>query len=604
MLSVILIWFYVLITTYTLGYGVLKLLTSFSFMCEMKGGKPQPYKIRFQENYIVAGLIVATVYSQVFSLFAGVGIAANILMLCACVAIAYKYRREIFLKLRSLARVLDSTNSTYIYIIVFLVMAFGASEGIMHYDTGLYHAQAIHWIEKYGIVKGLGNLHLRLAYNSAAFPLTALYSFSFTGKSYHVMSGFFALLLAWQCIDLRDIARRRHPVVPDFARLLAIYYLFTIYDEMVSPASDYFVTCLIFYIIIHWLDLNVSKEKAFVPYAFLSMVIVYAITIKLSAAAFLILMVKPIKLLIEEKEYGRRKAFFICFGFCLLIAIPFFIRNIILSGWLIYPVTAIDLFNFSWEIPKGTAEYDAREIAVYGRGYTDVTQYDIPYSQWVPQWFKNLGTTNKIMLIGDAISFVIYVIWAVALFIINRRQAYHKKHGIAEKKTKLSKGDVFKLSRRRRISMSDFLWVEFTCFAALLFWFTSAPLVRYGAMFIWLPVTLMFGKLFMAFYNRALTGRFENISYRAIIIVSLLFIAYKGIRVIVMEMPTYDINCLISQQDYETFETDSYKVNGITFYYPVEGDRAGYDPFPSAPTQGGFELRGSRLKDGFNAVQE
>ena len=44
----------------------------------------------------------------------------------------------------------------------------------MHVDTGLYHAQAIRWIEEYGVVCGLGNLHSRFAYNSAAFALCAL----------------------------------------------------------------------------------------------------------------------------------------------------------------------------------------------------------------------------------------------------------------------------------------------------------------------------------------------------------------------------------------------------------------------------------------------
>ena len=33
-----------------------------------------------------------------------------------------------------------------------------------HLDTPLYHAQSIRWIEDYGAVKGLGNIHNRFAY--------------------------------------------------------------------------------------------------------------------------------------------------------------------------------------------------------------------------------------------------------------------------------------------------------------------------------------------------------------------------------------------------------------------------------------------------------
>ncbi|MCR5099826.1 MAG: hypothetical protein K6B41_00570, partial [Butyrivibrio sp.] len=491
MLSVILIWLYIGITTYTLGYGALKLLTSISFMCDYKGSKPTPYKIRYQENYIVAGLIITTVYAQVFSLFSGVGLIANVILVLICLSVIFVFREELFLRIRSLFRVLNSTHSMYLYVLVFLLMAFGTSEGLMHYDTGLYHAQAIHWIEDYGVVKGLGNLHVRLAYNSSAFPLTALYSFSFLGQSFHVTAGFFALLLAWQCIDLKDIARRKHPVVPDFARLLAIYYLFNIFDEMVSPASDYYVTCLIFYIIIHWLDLNVSKEESFVPYAFLSMAIVYAITLKLSAVPFIIMMIKPISMLrvrdksiikkMEKKERQKNaagknrfqktekftlpkkrslKAFFLCFIICIMIAVPFVIRNAIISGWLIYPFTGLDLLNVSWKIPKGVAEYDAREIAVYGRGYTDVTQYDIPISQWLPGWISGLGLFNKVMLIGDIISFVIFVIWGTTLAILNKISS-----GKKDKSKLMVQNNIFKLSRTRRLGMVDFMLVEFTCFA-------------------------------------------------------------------------------------------------------------------------------------------
>ena len=49
---------------------------------------------------------------------------------------------------------------------------------------------------------------------------------------------------------------------------------------------------------------------------------------------------------------------------CVVIA-PFLIRNYYLSGYLIYPFPAIDLFDVPWKIPQGVALYDAREIAVY-----------------------------------------------------------------------------------------------------------------------------------------------------------------------------------------------------------------------------------------------
>lgn len=70
----------------------------------------------------------------------------------------------------------------------------------MHYDTGLYHAQAIRWIEEYGVVPGLANLHSRFGYNSASFALSAFFSETWLiGRPMHCVAGFFALLCACKC---------------------------------------------------------------------------------------------------------------------------------------------------------------------------------------------------------------------------------------------------------------------------------------------------------------------------------------------------------------------------------------------------------------------
>ena len=148
-----------------------------------------------------------------------------------------------------------------VILFLFLLFAYGTSRGIIHYDTGLYHAQSIRWLEEYGVVKGLGNLHCRLAYNSSSFALSALYSMSFLGgQSYHCCAGFLAFILAVICLRIIDSIRNGRLCTGDFARVMCIYYLVIIFDEMVSPASDYFMVLTAFYIVIRWLDLLEQQE--------------------------------------------------------------------------------------------------------------------------------------------------------------------------------------------------------------------------------------------------------------------------------------------------------------------------------------------------------
>jgi hypothetical protein len=64
-----------------------------------------------------------------------------------------------------------------------------ASGPIGYHDTGMYHAQAVKWINEYGTVAGLGNLHYRLAFYSSWFYFSAFFDvLAFDGKTSHVVN--------------------------------------------------------------------------------------------------------------------------------------------------------------------------------------------------------------------------------------------------------------------------------------------------------------------------------------------------------------------------------------------------------------------------------
>ena len=604
MLTVLVIWMYVIATTYLIGYGFLMSLVNMPGMLPDKKNKKHEresrrYDFKFRESYIITGIVLVTVYAQIVSLFTKVSLGANLVLLALSVLIAVYYREELGDELLSMLSKLKAGANFYVYLAVFLIMAYGASHGYMHYDSDLYHAQAIRWIEEYGIVRGLGNLHVRLAYNSSAFPLSALYSFRFLGgQSYHVMSGFFALLLAWQCVDIKNVLRRGHPVISDFARLAAIYYLFTIYDEMMAPASDYFLSCLVFYIIIHWLDMNVRHERSYLPYILLALLGVFAITIKLSAAPMLLLTIVPIYKLFHNRTKEKMRAFWVSVALAFVIVLPFLIRNIILSGWLLYPVTFLDFFGFYWEIPKGVAAYDALEIRTFGRGYNDVATYgNVPMREWIPNWFASITGLNKIMLVLALLSIIVYVIYLVYFVLAFAGEKSEKIKGFNNSK-------VFEISHRSMLSMADFLTIGGTLIGCFAFWFLSAPLIRYGIVYVWLLPAVILGRTFILAYNRLFEDEVKDTVVKVLVIVFLAWFIYKCAIVALEDNRHFNPEYLLRQQDYGSYEVDTFKMGDETFYYPVSGDQVGYDPFPSATHDitGEVELIGREIKEGFKAV--
>lgn len=602
MLSVIFIWIYILLTSFLIGYGVLRLLTRhLAYPAEKHGKKAlAPGRMPKQPDaYIMCGLVCVTVYAQFFSLFAGVGLWANVFLCTVCAWIILRERKGIA---EVLAKWLpwgdsgtagagvgmqgksDSLFCALKYISVmglFLLFAYGTSRGMLHYDTALYHAQSIRWIEEYGVVKGLGNLHCRLAYNSASFALSALYSMAFLGKgSFHCVAGFLAFLLASGCLRLVDSLRERKLHASDFARVMCVYYLVNIFDEMISPASDYFMVLIAFYLVITWLSLAQSGEREIFPYALLCVLAVFLLTVKLSAALILLLVIYPACRLVKEKRW-KETGVWLGLGF--VTALPFFIRNVILSGWLVYPFTRIDLFTVSWKIPKGVADYDAREIQVWGRGYSDVTRYAVSPTEWLPDWFHALAGSDKIFVLAAGLAVAALLVWAV----------------------------------RERTRSFALLTVQGTVAASFLFWLCTSPLMRYGCVYVYLTPAVVFGGIYAAVMEAGgraqaegiLNCEAENVTVRWRLIAGnivctavVLLLAYKVFALGRGIVTSHENKYWILQKEYENYDVESCKIEGVTFYYPVKGDQTGYDAFPSAPAKPQIVFLGDGLADGFRAA--
>lgn len=332
---------------------------------------------------------------------------------------------------------------------------------------------------------------------------------------------------------------------------------------MVSPASDYFLVLTVFCIVICYLELAENGEESWLPYGLLGLLSVFAVSVKLSAALIILLALKPAAMLIKEKN-GKGIAGFLGMGF--LIMLPYFMRNVYISGWLAYPFTAVDMFAVDWKIPKEIADYDAKEIQVWGRGMYDVAEYGKGMSEWFPEWFAAQGKADKLfVLAGLAAVPVSAAALAVAFF-------------------------------RRNRMWQDVLLAAAVVNASFLFWLCSAPLIRYGCVYVWLAAPLTFGGAALWLTEKRERGRmFWRLVYGVVFLAG----CYKAVMFGKEVAAGYSAEFFVHQKEYENFEAQSYMIDGVVFYYPEEGDRIGYDAFPASPSKAAIELRGEGLDDGF-----
>ena len=390
MLLTLVSWIYIFIICLTVGYGVNRLLSK---LIPVPEAGDKHFGIT---GYVVTGLTMLTVYAEIFSIFYKIGAVCHVLMLAGAAACAVAFRGQLKVILTQLLDTVkdkEMIKRTIVFLVIILVAAFFTSRGQFHKDTGIYHAQAIRLLEEYGLVKGLGNLQLHYAYNSAYLPLCALFTMGFMlplNLHLHTMTGFFMVLFSIYAVTGLWHFKEHSRHGGDMARVGILIYALTSMTALQSPATDYGTMFLVLYIFTAWISYAEeakcdSDTDQISFYGYLSVLSIFAASMKLSAAFIVLLAGLPLVLLLKKKMW-KQTAFFLLIGF--LSFLPYLIRNVIISGWLFYPVESIDLFDVAWKIPADYLKYDADQIKVWGRCLYDVTRVDEGISEWFPEWFS------------------------------------------------------------------------------------------------------------------------------------------------------------------------------------------------------------------------
>lgn len=542
MISVAIAFIYISLMAYIFGNAVAGIVH-----------KTTGYSIKYFTSCVWAGIVIFTVYSQVFSLFGGVGLIANIILLIAAIILAITFRKTFVTNIKSHV----SVGRVIGFIVLLILFSYGTSRGYNHYDTGLYHAQAIRWVEEYGVVKGLGLLHCRFAYNSAAFPLSALFSFRFLGvfQSMHEMAGLFTFILSLELMDVFHIVKDKKIKYSDVLRVGIFYYLTLVFNEIVSPASDYFVMSAIFYIILIWVKLIEDEEKDSTPFSLICVMGVFACTLKFSACFIILLTIYPVILMIKSKK-ARRIPVYLFTG--LTVILPFFIRNIIISGRLLYPSTLFDFFKVDWKISAEMADYDRMGITAWARGIYSTEGYYMSLKEWFPGYFMGQSVMTKLMFVMNLMALIVFLVAIIY---------------------------IIKIKKKEYI---PWIITVSVVYINLLVWFITAPMVRYGYVYLICPSLLVFGFIMVK----------KKWSRIALALVCCIFILWKGAALGKYILEVRNLPYYITQQSYEQYEVYETSLGNETIYLPVEGDRTGYDNFPSVPAVG-CKLRGESLKDGF-----
>ena len=566
-------WCFILLAGYLLGYAFSE-----------SAGAALGHKIKSPDGCFMAGTVLLITYSQFFSLFAGVGIAADLLLILACLLILIRFRTGLSARLKDAFYSLRGISAPKLLAGAFILLFFLKVSAFQPtaYDDYLYHAQALQWTERYGLVKGLANLHNRFAYNSAFLCLQALFSLrGFTGRSLHTVNGLYGCVLSLYCLFSLKLSQRPLfgkgflPGTSDFLKLALLFYAALNMDAMTGLDTDPLAMLCLCYVFIKWSELLEAGVSDPVPYGFLSLLSACTLCLKLSCGPLVLFTLLPLVCLIRRKKWGTLLSFA---GLDLAIVLPFLIRNVLISGYLVYPVTFTAL-PVDWRFPKSSLQGDKEGIQLFGRGLNtlfDERDWDelvrLSFREWLPIWFRNLAPAYRLVFLLTAVSCVFLAACALRALIKKKPDPRLVPCG-----------------------------VSVCCF---LFWLSSSPLIRDGGVLMFLVLAECFGMM----YNPV----------RRLAAVFSLLLHHLQLAVLLLQHGLHSVRMLVIPEDYrveseenmgaETAPVPDPKGSPVTIWYRIDGeDQTDYAHFPSVPDHDAIVsmgYRGDTIADGFYFIPE
>ena len=225
-------------------------------------------------------------------------------------------------------------------------------------DACFYHYQLTNWNESYRTVPGIANIESRMGFNSAYSLLSAIFTFRFiTGEQSFLLQSLLALLICFSII--RHIISSKYDI--RYIIALFLYFLLCFYNLLflTNSSTDIVPTLCVFYIVTCIaIKPNLLKRN----YLLLFFVPICLITFKFSTLPFSLLSLFILYSLYKQRNF-RSLNFCICIS--VIVILFWCIRNVLITGYLIYPIYQIDLFSFDWKVPLYVAKEESRWIGEY-----------------------------------------------------------------------------------------------------------------------------------------------------------------------------------------------------------------------------------------------
>lgn len=524
-------------------------------------------------DYILLfGFILVTSLTSIITLFSPINWLVTSGFTVVGIYLSYIHKKEllqVFSNIVSGAKAMSlplkvAVAAAFLLSMCAIIIEFGES------DVWFYHSQSIKWIKEYAVVPGLGNLHGRFAFNSHFFVSSSVFTLWFSEEYvvFSLNSLFFFLFTVRLLLNIQQSLTREQWPFFILNSLLLVTCTFQIFPLTNGTSTDAISAILLLYAFLLFLEYTFNEKTTTELVLFWSLILT-ASTFKLSAifSGFLLLYHLPIVF--------KKRRFPVFLAVSLFIMLPFITRNIILSGYLVYPVPSLDVLSVDWKIPMEEVVLEKELIEGWqklpnGEGANipieEIPQIlDVPFVEWIKEWWPSKSLKWKSVMIID--------LFTVLLMFI---ALYRKNYKLA--------------------------LLCFTVFFNLVFWFLKTPNPRFAYAFLLIGLSLVFAYSL----SPILEKKYVRFNQYLFILFSVLMLSSPVLKSDVIYVDNPDLSLLLIPQYYqiqsppETFETKDFTVNTPPSAPPAKGIWCYNLPLPCTPfPKKNLVMRGEDYQAGF-----
>lgn len=445
-------------------------------------------------QHIFNGFCLCMGLCSLLYFFSNIGFTVHLLIAIPSLISIYVFRNDwkiIISKVKNTAISFNLWQWLLIFI-GFISILLATIEEPTNIDTGNYHAQSIKWMNEYKIIPGLGNLLGNLAYNQSNFLVEAFFSFSFLKYgTFRVLNGFLVLVFILNIIKTFNLKNLKFNAIQFIGSIIIIFFFIHYKNWISSPSPDVIITLMTYYIFYEGIKRLTNNPLQETDNTLISIyfIAISALTVKLSAITLPFL---AIVLILRTPLFFKQGRVIFYALLTLIIIVPWLVRNVFFSGYLIFPVAEIDLFNVDWKIP--------RELVI---GVKNAIHGFSTNSQMSSVEIMKLTLWDRIIIWINTnywyrILYLLIILFSQFYFI----KLFFSKAKLSYKKTSL-------------------ILLGFTTFLGVVFWFLTAPDFRFGSALVYMSISTT---LIITIPKKVYLNRFFGYSF---ILLTLFFLFRK-----------------------------------------------------------------------------